>query len=690
MQEEDLREIRERMDAVSRALARLSGRVAELEARLGPPPPLPPWPQEPAAPAMQEEAAPAMQEPAPAAAAPPPPWPQAPRRPVEAALREAGGGQRSVDMDSAEGWLGLTWLNRLGVVTLVLGVAFLFKYAVDNEWIGPGGRVALGLLAGLAAVVTGEVLSRKGQRIFAMGLTALGISLCYVAWYAAHGFYALLTAPAAFFAMAATTAGGAWLSLRYNAAAIALLALLGGFVTPLVLSTGRDAPWVLFPYLLLLTAGAVWAGRRRAWSAVEWLALLGGAFVFSLWFANHFDPAKRAPAAFFVLCAWALFLVSASVPARHAAQLLAGAGLACIFRPDPGPFFAAILPVTAAGPARGAAGSAAAGFWTAFWIYAGRQSPGASLGQIFTGITVAFLVLHGWVLWRILAGRDGFRPADAAVMAVNGAAFYATGYAWLRPEHEAWTGLFTLAMAAVFAATAWILRAGPAAPMAGVLAAGFFTLAIPVQLGGWRVSAGWVLEAVALALLAHKTGRRLWDGVAAVVLALGLIHVALADAHLETERLFLHPRFFAMAWAALGCWACAALLRRRALAAASYIAGHAVLLAALLLDARDQIARTAVPEVVRSASIVGFSLVVAAYGVALVALGVARQARLDRLLGLGALSFVVLKLYAYDVWQLGRLFRSAALVGLGLLLVAASYAYSRHRERMAKLLKHGL
>lgn len=683
MQDEELRQIRERFDAISRALARVSARVAELEARLAAPPPLPPVPDVPQPP---REAAPPAQEQVPAAAAPPPspPLPGVPQAPCEAAPLDAIAPQGAVE--SAESWFGLTWLNRLGVVTLVLGVAFLFKYAVDNEWIAPGGRVALGLLAGLAAMGAGEVLSRKGQRIFAMGITALGISLCYVAWYAAHGFYALMPAPAAFSAMAATTAAGAWLALRYNAPAIALLALTGGYATPLALSTGRDAPWVLFPYLLLLISGAVWAGRKRAWSAVEWLALAGGAFVFALWFANHFEAAKRAPAAFFVLCAWALFLFSASVRAREAAQLLACAGLACIFRPGPGPFFAAILPVTAAGPARGAAASAAAGFWIAFWIYAGPQNPGACFGQNFTGITAAFLILHGWVLWRLVSDRNGPRPADAAALAANGAVFYAAGHAWLQPQHEAWAGLFTIAAAAVFAAAAWILRAAPAAPVAGVMAAGFFTLAIPVQLGGWRVSAAWVLEAVALAVLARRSGRRLWDGVAGAVLALGLAHIALADARLETARLFLHPRFFAMAWAALGCWACAALLRPRGLAAASYVAGHAVLLAALLLDVLDQTTRTAAPEDVRSASIVGFSLVVAAYGVALVALGVARQTRMDRLLGLAALAFVVLKLYAYDVWQLGRLFRSAALVGLGLLLVAASYAYSRHRERMAKLL----
>lgn len=592
MQDEELRQIRERFDAISRALARVSARVAELEARLAAPPPLPPVPDVPQPP---REAAPPAQEQVPAAAAPPPspPLPGVPQAPCEAAPLDAIAPQGAVE--SAESWFGLTWLNRLGVVTLVLGVAFLFKYAVDNEWIAPGGRVALGLLAGLAAMGAGEVLSRKGQRIFAMGITALGISLCYVAWYAAHGFYALMPAPAAFSAMAATTAAGAWLALRYNAPAIALLALTGGYATPLVLSTGRDAPWVLFPYLLLLISGAVWAGRKRAWSAVQWLALAGGAFVFALWFANHFEAAKRAPAAFFVLCAWALFLFSASVRAREAAQLLACAGLACIFQPGPGPFFAAILPVTAAGPARGAAASAAAGFWIAFWIYAGPQNPGACFGQNFTGITAAFLILHGWVLWRLVSDRNGPRPADAAALAANGAVFYAAGYAWLQPQHEAWAGLFTIAAAAVFAAAAWILRAAPAAPVAGVMAAGFFTLAIPVQLGGWRVSAAWVLEAVALAVLARRSGRRLWDGVAGAVLALGLAHIALADARLETARLFLHPGFFAMAWAALGCWACAALLRPRGLAAASYVAGHAVLLAALLLDVLDQTTRIAAP-----------------------------------------------------------------------------------------------
>src|SRR5581483_1125004 len=62
--------------------------------------------------------------------------------------------------------VGLTIVNRVGVVTLVLGVAFFFKWAVDSNWIGPAGRVMLGVLAGLAVLLGADALWRKGQQVF--------------------------------------------------------------------------------------------------------------------------------------------------------------------------------------------------------------------------------------------------------------------------------------------------------------------------------------------------------------------------------------------------------------------------------------------------------------------------------------------------------------------------------------------
>jgi uncharacterized membrane protein len=69
----------------------------------------------------------------------------------------------------------------------------------------------------------------------------------------------------------------------------------------------------------------------------------------------------------------------------------------------------------------------------------------------------------------------------------------------------------------------------------------------------------------------------------------------------------------------------------------------------------------------------------ALYAIALIGIGVAWRSVIDRILGLGLIALVVLKLYLYDVWEASRLFRMAAFVSLGILLLLTSYLYSRFR-----------
>jgi uncharacterized membrane protein len=681
MQGNEQSEVQERLDAISRALARLSRRVEELESRLNrveqpaaTPPPLPPWPERDnaAAPVVQEEQ-----------------WSMQPAQStVPAETSDPGRQKAPPTAESVESSFGLAWMNRIGVVTLVLGVAFLFKYAADNQWIGPWLRVALGALAGLAALVLADRLHRSAQRVFAMGITGLGISVLYVSCYAAYGFYQLAPLLASFAGMVLTTAAAAWLALRYEAAAIAVLSLIGGFLTPLVLSTGRDAPWVLFPYLLMLIAGAVLLRRSRGWAAVEWLALLAGAAIYAAWFADHFAPAKRVPAAFFPIGAYALFLLSPSSAVRQLAQFGAGVSTAFVFRPESALLFAVLLPLAAVGLLRDMPAAVAAGFWIPYWIHAASLEAGEDFFVRFAGVACGFALLHGWLLWWGRRRADSRNWTLAAVYAANAVVWYAASYALLEPGRHAWTGAFTLAAAVVFAAAAGIVRRMEALALeSGVLSVAFLTLAIPIQFGAWRVSVAWILEAVLLAFLASRFQARLPHWIAAAVLMLGLCRTVFADVSMTVERMFVNTRFFVMLWAALGCWISALMLSPRSLAAASYIAGHLMMLAGVELEILGQIQRTAASEDVRNASIVAFSLVLAGYGFALVALGVFRQTRLDRALGLMALGFVVVKLYLYDVWQLGKLLRSAAFVGLGLLLVAASYLYSRHRERLSRWIR---
>src|SRR6185436_10134262 len=125
--------------------------------------------------------------------------------------------------------VGLAWINRIGVVTVALCVAFGFKYAVDSAWIGPSGRVGLGVLAGLVALGIADRIWRGGQKTYAQGITGLGIAILYLSFYAAFGFYHLLEPGAAFVLMVVTTAMAGVFALRYDAPAIAALGLLGGY-----------------------------------------------------------------------------------------------------------------------------------------------------------------------------------------------------------------------------------------------------------------------------------------------------------------------------------------------------------------------------------------------------------------------------------------------------------------------------
>ena len=215
MQSEDSR----RLDALNNALNhllqnhdRFEQRLARLEVLLqAPAQPIPaPVPYTPLeSPSLPE---PIAVEPIPPTVPPSvPPAAEAETEIRETTPRESG----------LESKVGLTIVNRIGAITLVLGVAFFFKWAVDNNWIGPAGRVMLGLLAGFSTLAAADFTWRKRQQVFAQGITATGIAIIYLALYAAFDFYHLIPQSGAFLLLVATTAMAAVLALRYNSFAIA-------------------------------------------------------------------------------------------------------------------------------------------------------------------------------------------------------------------------------------------------------------------------------------------------------------------------------------------------------------------------------------------------------------------------------------------------------------------------------------
>ena len=259
----------------------------------------------------------AAQPEAPTAAIEPPPLSQPPPLPPRTPPPLPQVGVTTAEPQSTlETTFGLGWLNRVAVVTLIFGVGFLFKYAADNQWIGPGMRVALGIAAATLSMFLGEWISLRGQKTFARGLTGLGLALLYLSFYAGFGFYHLLPQGTAFLLMCLTTAAGAALALHYDSQAVAWLGLAGGYLTPVLLSTGENHMWVLAGYTSMLNLGALAIARVKRWPALEYLAWPATGLLFLGWTSQWLDDDTRLAAWGWLSISFLLFFAASVLSAR--------------------------------------------------------------------------------------------------------------------------------------------------------------------------------------------------------------------------------------------------------------------------------------------------------------------------------------------------------------------------------------
>jgi uncharacterized membrane protein len=235
--------------------------------------------------------------------------------PADSAPAEATGALRPDAQDELESQIGGYWLNRVGIVAVLIGVSYFLKYAFDNEWVGPAGRVVIGLTAGLGVVVWSEHVRKSGYAIFSFSLKAVGIGVLYLSLWASSQLYDLVPVVLAFIAMTSVTAATVALALWQNAQVIAAFAAIGGFLTPVALSTGQNNALSLFSYLMILDVGALILVRYRPWIRVLIGAYLGTLILYSAWHnqffsLDQFAIALGASSLLFVIFAVAPFIDS--------------------------------------------------------------------------------------------------------------------------------------------------------------------------------------------------------------------------------------------------------------------------------------------------------------------------------------------------------------------------------------------
>lgn len=232
----------------------------------------------------------ASREPAATVSSAPAPSPDQPDISPPAAAKSAREKvRRTVDLEAL---IGGRWLNYAGIIALIFGAAFFLKHAFDNEWIGEEARVLTGAVCGGALLAYSRRLLGRGYRFFSEGIAALGAAVLFLSIYAGWGFYRLFPQAVAFTGMVAVCGLTVALAVLRDSKRIAILALLGGFLTPILLSTGEERQLALFTYVLVLNAALLALAWARRWHSLDLLSFFGTQFLFWGWY-NHFYSASR-------------------------------------------------------------------------------------------------------------------------------------------------------------------------------------------------------------------------------------------------------------------------------------------------------------------------------------------------------------------------------------------------------------
>ncbi|AZA80099.1 DUF2339 domain-containing protein [Chryseobacterium sp. G0186] len=164
-------------------------------------------------------------------------------------------------------------LTIIGIFTLVLGIGYFVKYAIDKNWIGETARAGIGLCTGAGIILIGHFL-RKNYKTFASIITGGGIAILYFTATIAFREYHLFSQNTAFIITSLITAVSIILSYYYKSEVLIIISLIGGFTAPLMISTGQSNYPFLFIYLTLLNIGMLAVTFLQHWKSVGWTAYI--------------------------------------------------------------------------------------------------------------------------------------------------------------------------------------------------------------------------------------------------------------------------------------------------------------------------------------------------------------------------------------------------------------------------------
>jgi uncharacterized membrane protein len=526
-----------------------------------------------------------------------------------------------------ESTIGKLWLNRIGIFAILVGVSYFIKYAFDSGWIGPAGRIAIGLLAGIAVVMWSERFRKKGYAAFSYSLKAVGIGTLYLSLWGAFQIYHLVPAEVAFSAMILVTASTIVLALTQDAEILAAFAMIGGFSTPVLLSSGENHETALFSYVCLLDLAILAMVRFKPWRRLLVGSFVGTQILFWGWYSSYYTRDQRELTVSFALLFGAIFAVIPLITPLTKSRWHPGPSVTLTF-----------LPLA----------NAAAIFLALFFMYEGDHTGAGFVQDTLTwyalGLAAAYLVLSS--LFKRRAGSDPDIVKATNLVHVAIAIAFITIAIPLKLNHH-WITIGWLIESAVLLLVAVRTRATFLRYFAVVaLALGIFRLLAYDNFYVENLFFNWRF-------------------------ATYLIAIAILGGIVSAGHRFAGPR--------------EALALRIAAIALNLLA-----LTALTLEASDYFGRRVADwyqvrvhagygplQQIQFARNFSYSAIWLAYGAGLMIFGFWKRSAFVRWQALALIAFTIGKVFIYDVSQLQQGYRILSFIALGAVLMGISYAYHR-------------
>ena len=207
------------------------------------------------------------------------------------------------------------WITWLGILFVFLAFLYFLKLAIDQAWIPPVARVAVGLVLGISGAFAGYWLYRKEPSAKAEFIAGFGLSLLYATFaYASFSEDILWSPNTLFISMVATTLAISWVGAKYKMRILIFMCVLGGLLTPLIIQAPESGVLLLFFYVFALNAMAIYLSAAQDWKELRGMSFAVTVVIYSLYYV-YFDPMSWGEpflylAAFFVTYFAGLILAS--------------------------------------------------------------------------------------------------------------------------------------------------------------------------------------------------------------------------------------------------------------------------------------------------------------------------------------------------------------------------------------------